>query len=188
MDPNHIPIMLTRRMLLRDLVLMVGGSAVTLPVNLWSMEATKPRFLDDATFALLDEVCELIIPATDTPGARGTGVPIALDTLLRDWASAETQQQIRDLLVELDGIASINGGAPMLQLEPQQRIDILSAFDAEHFRTPPYSTLKGLVLRLYYFSEVGATQELRYEHTPGAWEPEIKITPETRTWASTGYM
>ena len=43
---------------------------------------------------------------------------------------------------------------------------------------------KELVLTLYYLSQPGATRELRYEHTPGKWEPSIEIGPDTRAWAT----
>lgn len=182
MDPTHITLMMTRRALLRDAVLMVGGVATALPIDLWANSPAKVRFFDGAEFALLDEICEIIIPQTDTPGARGAGVPAALDSLIRDWASAEHQRDFRALLKELDAA----GGKALLQLSPQQRIEVIAAFDAQHFSKPPYSILKNLVLRLYYSSEIGATQELRYEHVPGTWEPAVKVTPETRAWASPG--
>jgi hypothetical protein len=184
MDPTHIPLMMTRRALLRDAVALVGGVATALPIDLWANSPGAPRFFDEAQFALLDEVCEIIIPQTDTPGARGAGVPAALDSLMREWASGEHQQQFRALLKEFDARAIAAGGKTLLQLAPSQRVEVVSAYDAEHFRAPPYSIFKSLVLKLYYFSEIGATQELRYEHVPGVWEPAVKITPETRTWAS----
>ena len=186
MDPTHITLMMTRRALLRDAVLMVGGVATALPIDLWANSPAKVRFFDEAEFTLLDELCEIIIPQTDTPGARGVGVPGALDALIRDWASAEHQGGFRALLKEFDARAVAAGGEALLQLSPQQRIDVIAAYDAEHFSKPPYSILKNLVLRLYYSSEIGATQELRYEHVPGAWEPAVKVTPETRAWASPG--
>ena len=187
MDPTHIALMMTRRALLRDAVLMVGGVATALPIDLWANSGpARARFFDEAQFALLDEICEIIIPQTDTPGARGAGVPAALDSLIRDWASAEHQREFRALLKEFDAKAIAAGGKALLQLPPQQRIDVIAAYDAEHFSKPPYSILKNLVLRLYYSSEIGATQELRYEHVPGTWEPAVKVTPETRAWASPG--
>jgi hypothetical protein len=186
MDPTHITLMMTRRALLRDAVLMVGGAATVLPIDLWANSRATPRFFDEAEFTLLDEICEIIMPQTDTPGARGAGVPAALDSLIRDWASAEHQRALRALLKELDSKAVAAGGKPLLQLSPQQRLDVMTAYDAEHFSKPPYSILKNLVLRLYYLSEVGATQELRYEHVPGVWEPAVEVTPETRAWASPG--
>lgn len=183
MDPNHIPMMITRRSLLRGMVLMVGGAATTLPVDLWARAHSRQRFLNKPEFALLDEVCDIILPQTDTPGARDAGVPGAFDALLRKWADAVHQQQFRALLETFDAAAVATAGEPLLQLEPAQRIQVITAYDAEQFGKEPYTKFKTLVLRLYYVSEIGATQELRYEHVPGAWEPDIKLGPETRAWA-----
>lgn len=187
MDPADIHQMWTRRALLRDALLLVSGAATACasgPIDLWGENATNERFFDDAEFALLDEVCEIIMPQTDTPGARGAGVPGAFDALMRNWASAEHQQQFRALLKAFDAAAVAKAGQLLLQLSPPQRIEVIAAYDAEHHQQTPYSTFRDLVLKLYYLSEVGATQELRYEHVPGAWEPSIKITPGTRAWAS----
>lgn len=52
---------------------------------------------------------------------------------------------------------------------------------------PDYAKLKELVVVLYYYSEPALTQELRYEHAPGAWEPSIPLTPETRPWGGFGF-
>lgn len=184
MDPTHLSLILSRRELLRGTVLMVGGAATTLPIDLWAKTPTSKRFFSNAEFTLLDEVCEIIIPQTDTPGARGAGVPAAFDALMRSWASREHQQEFRALLKAFDAAAVATAGQPLLKLKPQQRIDVIAAYDAEHFKKAPYSKYKELVLKLYYLSEVGATQELRYEHVPGAWDPAVKITPATHAWAS----
>ena len=48
---------------------------------------------------------------------------------------------------------------------------------------PAYKKFTGLILSLYYISEPGATQELRYEHVPGVWEPSIAVTADTRGYA-----
>jgi gluconate 2-dehydrogenase gamma chain len=195
MDPTHITMMMTRRDLLRGALLLVGGAAsacATGPIDLWGDKPTTTRFFNDIEFALLDEVCEIIMPQTDTPGARGAGVPGAIDALMRSWASPQRQQQFRALLKDFDAAAVAEAGKPLLELAPSQRFDVIAHYDAAHFRqsmtTPlkdqkPYPAFKNLVLRLYYMSEVGATQELRYEHVPGAWEPAVKVTADTRAWA-----
>jgi len=43
-----------------------------------------------------------------------------------------------------------------------------------------YAKLKELIVIGYYTSEAALTTELRYEHNPGAWEPSLPITPDTR--------
>ena len=59
----------------------------------------------------------------------------------------------------------------------------MTAFDKANGKNPAYARFKNLVFALYYLSEPGATQELRYEHTPGAWEPSIAVTSDTRGYA-----
>lgn len=45
-----------------------------------------------------------------------------------------------------------------------------------------YAKLKELIVIGYYTTEAALTTELRYEHNPGAWEPSLPITPDTRPW------
>ena len=68
-------------------------------------------------------------------------------------------------------------------LPPARQLEVVAAYDKAAMRNPAFVKFKGLVLSLYYLSEAGATQELRYEHVPGAWEPSIPVTPDTRGWA-----
>jgi hypothetical protein len=51
---------------------------------------------------------------------------------------------------------------------------------------PGYSKMKELIVVLYYYSEPALTKELRYEHSPGVWQPSMPITPETRPWGGAG--
>lgn len=45
---------------------------------------------------------------------------------------------------------------------------------------PGYQKLKELIVTLYYYSEPALTQELVYEHSPGAWQPSVPVTPGMR--------
>jgi gluconate 2-dehydrogenase gamma chain len=144
---------MNRRDLLRRAALIVGGAAIVRPIAL--VADARPRFFSSTQYALLEETADLIIPRTDTPGARDAGVPVALDALMAAWASRERQQQFRELLDQID--RSARGHA-----------DSLLAFDKARATDPIYRKFKELVLTLYYLSETGATQELRYEHTPGS--------------------
>ena len=51
-----------------------------------------------------------------------------------------------------------------------------------------YARLKGLIITLYYLSEIGSTVELTYTHAPGRWEPSIPVSPETRAHGGTAFM
>jgi hypothetical protein len=51
---------------------------------------------------------------------------------------------------------------------------------------PAYVRLKGLIIALYYNSEVACTDELVFEPVPGKYVPSMKVTPETRPFAGLG--
>ena len=181
MPMNGLPA-IDRRALLRSAILLVGGSMAGLPAEAFAQAgaaaAAPKRFFTPAQFAVMDEVAAIIIPKTDTPGAREAGVPGNIDMLMSVWASEERQEQFRAMF---DGI----GGAGLMKMQPAQRLDYVRTYDAEklHGGDGVYARFKELVLTLYYLSEPGATQELRYELAPGKWDGWTVMTPDTRAWA-----
>lgn len=180
MPMNGLPA-IDRRALLRSAILLVGGSMAGLPAEAFaqaaSAEAPK-RFFTPAQYAVMDEVAAIIIPKTDTPGAREAGVPANIDMLMSKWASEERQGQFRAMF---DAI----GGAGLMKMAPPERLEFVRKYDAEklHGGDGVYARFKELVLTLYYLSEPGATQELRYELAPGEWNGWTTVTPDTRAWA-----
>jgi hypothetical protein len=175
---------LSRRELLHGAILLIGGASSAMPTDLFASAAAQERFFDKARFGLLDAVCEAIIPKTDTPGGRDAGVPAAFDALMQGWASPERRRQFTALLDAFDAAAVAESGKALLSLPPEQQADVVAQYDAAKFRSDAvYAKFKELVVRLYYLSEAGATQELRFELVPGAWEPAMKITDHTRAWA-----
>ncbi len=47
-----------------------------------------------------------------------------------------------------------------------------------------WRTLKALLLIGYYTSEVGASQELRYDLVPARFDPDVPLQPRDRAWSS----
>ncbi|HUG46291.1 MAG TPA: gluconate 2-dehydrogenase subunit 3 family protein [Sphingomicrobium sp.] len=175
---------LDRRSLLRSAILLVGGSlAAGLPARALAGEVlavgSVERFFTPAEFAILTEVAENIIPRTDTPGATDAKVPEMFDLLMTNWASAARKAQFRALVQQF-------GAAGVLSPDAAVRAAIVERIDLERFAADDqvYRKFKELVLTLYYWSEAGATQELRYELIPGKWDPSTVIDDDTRTWAA----
>ena len=146
------------------------------------------EFYTENEFLLTSRLADLIIPDTQTLGALAVGVPLLMDKLHSDWASAESQTTHREAInhvnQELDKIA----GKPFLKLNTELQLQALSrldelAFSAEYKRLYTYRSVKELIARFYYLSEVGASQELRYELVPGRWEACIPFEKVGRTWA-----
>jgi len=176
---------LDRRNFVRSAILALGAAGATFPG--WNaVEAAargKVRFFAPAQFAVLDAVAETIMPRTDTPGARDALVPVRFDALMQHWASAKTKADVARVLDEIEVAARQKDPAGIAKLSPAQQLEVVAAYDRAKMADPAYKKFKGLILSLYYISEPGATQELRYEHVPGAWEPSIAVTADTRCYA-----
>jgi len=178
-SPTFLP---DRRAILRSAILLVGGIAIAPG----ALAASGKTFFAAAERAQLDLLCETMIPQTDTPGAIGAGVPAFLDALMADWASAESRARIQGTVALLARAAKADTGKALADLSAAERTAWLAKQDAALIAAEDagYRQFKQLVLTGYYYSEAGATQELRYELVPGVWEPSIPITADTRTWAA----
>jgi hypothetical protein len=202
---------LDRRALLGRTALLLGITAtggLSAPALAKASARAKP-FLAAPAFALLSAVADTIIPATDTPGAVEARVPALFDGLLANWASAERKVELAAALTRIDERAQADHGKPFAELASEGRTTLLTAHDTEALKPAPkekaggsaglslglgtgasdpgYAKLKELVLILYYSSEIALTQELSYEHAPGAWQPSIPVTPETRPQGGTSF-
>jgi gluconate 2-dehydrogenase gamma chain len=168
-----------RRDLLLGAVFLVGGAAALSRFSGKTQgagEASSAR-LSAGTFALLEQVCETIIPATDTPGAIAAGAPQFLRELLERWSSDDTRAQMLGVLEAIERASWSKFGSAFLELTPERRLDVMRAFDADAVarRDGAYGRFKYLVLVGYYQSEAGATQELRFELVPGAWRACVPL-------------
>jgi gluconate 2-dehydrogenase gamma chain len=176
MIPGAVGPSLDRRLLLQSAILLVGGtlaSSIALP----AFAATETaRFFTPEEYRVVAEFADIIIPRTDTPGARDAGVPEALDALMANWASESRKAEFRALVGRIKDAGAVAPGVAL-------QMDLARRFDASGMADDPvYRRFKELVLTLYYMSEAGATRELRYEQTPGKWEASIPIGPNTRAW------
>ncbi len=170
----------------RHLLAGIGGliGLATLPSGALAKTTNRAPLLDRPKAALVTALADTLIPRTDTPGAIQAGVPAKFDQLLRDWASKEHRAQHLAALAALDAAAKAKAGKGFAILPPAARKRFLTTYDADHFKSDAhYTSLKELLVNLYYLSEPGATKELRYEHAPGAWLASIPLTPNTRAWA-----
>jgi gluconate 2-dehydrogenase gamma chain len=176
-----------RRTLLLGAVVLLGGAAAL------TRFSRKPAGVVEAggllmsaeQFSLLEQITEVMIPATDTPGAIDAGVPAFIRQMLDEWASAASRKEIAAVLEGVEKHAWAKFGASFVELPPERRHEVVRGFDEERVgrQDPAYAKFKYLVLVGYYQSEVGATQELRYELVPGAWRPCVPFSEIGRATA-----
>src|SRR5438309_5687551 len=138
------------------------------------------QVLDPHQSETVATIAELIIPTTDTPGARAAQVHRFIDLLLAEWAPDDDRKQFLDGLADVDARARAASAADFRSASEAQRVAILTALDAEaqearkakadgkpHF----FDHMKFVTVYGYCTSEAGATAELHYEAIPGAFEP-----------------
>lgn len=170
---------LNRRAMLLGAVLLVGGAAaLTRFARKPGVVSAPGPSLSAEHFALLEQVCEVIIPTTDTPGAIVAGVPVFVRQMVEEWASDASRAEVSGVLEAVEKLAWGRFGAAFVELAPERRFEVITDFDTQSMarKDPAYRKFKHLVLIGYYQSEVGATQELRFELVPGAWRSCVPLS------------
>lgn len=151
----------------------------------------KPVFLSEEQGILVSEVAEIIIPRTDTPGAKDVGVPGFIDLMVKDVFSKEEQTAFIEGLNAFDAAAMKEYGDPFIALDEEDRTAFVKKLHDEAMKNP--SDVKPFILKVkeltvagFFTSEVGATQVLQYEAVPGAYHGCVPLAEagNGKTWAT----
>src|SRR5882724_9095649 len=81
----------------------------------------KPVFFTEDQARLISEVAEIILPKTDTPGAKDVGVPNFIDMLINDCYKPEDQKNFVDGLTKFDEEAKKNYGDSFIYLNAEKQ-------------------------------------------------------------------
>ncbi len=164
---------MNRRQLIKSAILATTGSAVsgqththTAPASAAAAAAQAaqagawtPSVFDSHQNETVIALTELIIPATDTPGAKAAEVNRYIDLMLHDVAADKGHSFLMGL-GWLDGYAIRLHNAPFLNCTEAQQVEMLKALDgasdpdlkpgADFFREIKRYTVDG-----YYTSKIG---------------------------------
>lgn len=188
-----------RRTALQHITILMGGtlsaSAVAGVLGGCSAHqgetAFKPRKLSRGRDELVATLSELIIPETDTPGARVAKVHEFVDYMLADWYDKSEVEQFLSGLEDVEKRAKEYGVKSFTDLDMDVQVKILTQMEneaelwhasGEEGIVPFFQTIKSLTLLGYYTSEVGATQELRV-NPMGEYKSDIPFSEVGRAWA-----
>ena len=143
--------------------------------------------------ALLDAVADTILPQTDSPGAKEAGVGGFIAVMVNDCYRPPEQHIFHTGLQRLQRSSLRRHGTPFLTATPAQQVTLVEALDHEQYsymrtRAPDapvhyFRMLKELTLLGYFTSEIGCTQALRYQETPGRFDPCVQLEPGATSWA-----
>ena len=162
----------------------------------------KLRTLSPQQNAQVVAMIDLIIPATDTPGAKGARVNEFIDVILTEWANDKERQDFFNGLADVDKRSNALFGKNFTDASVEQQTTLLRAIDdaamavhsnhrARHGNTIPedrdkqlqgnfWDVFKGITIHGYYTSEIGFTQEENLQIIPGAYHGCVPLTVEKK--------
>src|SRR5436190_2274800 len=141
------------------------------------------KALDPHQNATVVTISELIIPQTDTPGAKAVRVNEFIDLIVADWYDEQEKSAFLTGLADVDQRSQSTFGKDFVGCSDKQQIQILNDLDEEASvkseptvrhrarntipeEMPFFSMIKQLTLIGYYTSEIGFVQELHEEIIP----------------------
>lgn len=188
----------------RDLLkfLAAGAALPVLPPDILALmraAQTSPgykiRTLSPAQNDLVVSMIDLIIPATETPGAKGARVNEFIDVILTEWATPEERQHFLTGLAGVDHESNALFGKNFVDCAAPQQTSLLQTMDQAAMaksardmdlghlepRNPVhrrdrdrqlkgnfFKVFKRITLHGYYTSEIGFAQELKLRIIPGS--------------------
>lgn len=146
------------------------------------LEQPVLRTLNPQQNAMVTTISEIIIPQTDTPGAKAARVNEFIDLILTEWYDDEEKSIFLTGLTEVDTRTRDLFGKSFVDCGEKLQAEILRALDDEvaearaevrrgsSRRRPPernfFFMIKQLTLIGYYTSQIGFEQELHGEIIP----------------------
>jgi len=160
-------------------VSLVAPAAATAAIEPWSA----------AERALVTEVAEMIIPATDTGGAKAAGVPAFVEMMVTNWFDDDERVNFAAGLDQFAKGAIARHGRAFVELTGPERTayltEQLAAAEAllaggGRPRTPFAALMKRLTIFGYYTSELGGSVELALNVIPNEYFPDARMKPDAR--------
>lgn len=193
----------SRRDFLKGFTTMLGGVAVSslltgnaIAVAMAYVPSSDSILTDGKVFnknqlMLLKQICSIVIPKTDTLGAAEVDTHGFIDNQLFYCHTKEEQETALALLTLVDEHAQQQLSRSFLKLTFEQQFQLLTDLDVgqrsfNQTQRTDFKLLKQFICFGYYTSEVGATQELRYDPFPGGFTGSIPYKKPNPSWATRG--
>jgi len=193
----------------------MGGAVIGADFFISGCKSTSKKVNDLFTedhVAFMNEVADTILPTTSSPGAKEANVGQFMAVMVQDCYTPKDQKTFVDGLGKLNDASNKKFNAKFIDLNPQQRTDLLVALDKEqkdytanrnkqmeadrlnHKNDPKYKApetpnhyfrmIKELTLLGYFTSEIGATKALRYVAVPGRYDGCVPYKKGDKAWAT----
>ena len=180
----------------REILKLLAGAATLplLPRSAWALIAEAQqaaaaipalKVLTPQQDATVIAIAELILPETDTPGAKTAGVDRFIDIMLADWMEETQRAAFLQGLADVDSRSQSMFAKPFTEAASTQQVDLLKELDEElaawrdqQSKLPKnedepvleshtfFALMKHLTLLGYFTSQAGAQKALHYHVIP----------------------
>lgn len=166
---------------------MIGGSALLSGC----VTRVEPRAnFSPENIALLDEIAEVILPRTNTPGAKDAHLGQFMSLYVNDCYTPDEQVIFHKGLMSFEDSCKKNCSSPFMALPQREREEFINQLDREAKNAAArgqmhyFTMIKQLTLFGFFTSEVGATQVLRHLPIPGHFDGDMAYKVGDRGWAT----
>lgn len=162
--------------------------------------APEPGVFSADEVALLDEIGDTILPATDVPGAKAAGIGAFISMMMRDCYDVRDQNALKEGLLTIDHLFKTRFGGTFIKGRAEDRTTLLNELDQEQKRSNPHPRkksdiaqrqnegphyfliIKELTILGYFTSEIGCTQALKFIEVPGHYDGAVDYKPGDHAW------
>lgn len=184
---------MNRRDLLQLLAVAVPSLAGLSAGQVAALEqgASTRRWLPGALFnpqqiKLVDQLSEIIIPATETPGAHAAGVTAFIERIVADWYHEDERASFLGGLSDVDARSKRAGGQAFTDSSAAVQAAVVQELETE-LRSRPggasgtfWQRFKALTIYGYYSSQPGVVDELGEVFMPGYYDGDVAVAAARR--------
>ncbi|MCP5382835.1 MAG: gluconate 2-dehydrogenase subunit 3 family protein [Kordiimonadaceae bacterium] len=190
---------LSRRDILERMAFVSGGAISLSIISACDNGVSVPETTDELNlkalskeqFDLVGDLADMIIPETDTPGAKAINVHFLIDELAANWMTTDEKERFLIDLTALDDRINRLYGNKFSNLDGNKKNAVLDQLSAEMLIAEEregghkhiYQQLRELTIFGYYTSEIGATEELAFDPLPGDYHGCIPFADVGKTWS-----
>lgn len=147
-------------------------------------------------YNLISELVDVIIPPTDTPGAKEALVQDYIVDFMEDCASSKEYNNFINGLIDLQEDCEVKYGNSFEKCSSEQKVEILKSFESGMSNgiiskinnkikgRSFYNILRTLTVEGYCTSSIGATQHLAYRPVPGKYKAITELGANQKAWAT----
>lgn len=194
----------SKRQFLKGVAALMGVTAAS---SLLTTEALAAAFTYEASensqlkagklfsqqqMMILHDICDVVLPKTDTPSAAELDVHGFLDHQLFVCFSADVQKKAVNLVKHINEQSQQHFSEDFVGLSNVQQTQLLERLEATKFGfteedSRQFKGLKSLIVFGFFTTEVGATQVLNYQAVPGGFKGSVSYSSLKKSWGSLGF-